>query len=93
MRWLFSFILFYFSIMSSFSQNEEFTLKGAIFEAYTKVSLLGCKVEILSGTDSMTIASTTATQKFRSGSDIFYTSDYSLVIPKKEGDYFIDKDP
>ena len=35
------------------------------------------------------MASTTATRKYTSGKEYSYTSEYSLTIPRKEGDYLI----
>lgn len=75
--------------IESFSQNEIFTLKGRIFEANSKTQLLESNVEILSAGDSTVIASTNAIQKYLNGKDIYYTSDFNLNIPKKEGEYII----
>ena len=75
--------------IESFSQNEIFTLKGRIIEANSKTQLLESNVEILSAGDSTVIASTNAIQKYLNGKDIYYTSDFNLNIPKKEGEYII----
>ncbi len=71
------------------SQSKTFTVKGKVYEAHTKIQLLECHVEILSATDSSVIDSTIAIQKFRSGNDTFYTSEYSMSIPKEEGEYIV----
>lgn len=75
--------------IESFSQNEIFTLKGRIFEANSKTQLLESNVEILSAGDSTVIATTNAIQKYLNGKDIYYTSDFNLNIPKKEGEYIL----
>ena len=75
--------------LAVYSQGNNYTLKGKIFEANTKVQLLECRVEVLSAADSIVIASTTATRKYISGKDYSYTSEYSLTIPRKEGDYLV----
>lgn len=75
--------------LAAYSQGNNYTFTGKIFEANTKVQLLECRVEVLSSADSVVIASTTATRKYTSGKDYSYTSEYSLTIPRKEGDYLI----
>lgn len=82
-------LIFFMSIIESFSQNGVFTLKGKILESHTKVQLLECHVEILTAKDSTIIASTNSIRKYRNGNDIYYTSDFSLNIPKHEGEYII----
>lgn len=71
-----------------FSQSI-FTLKGKIYETNTMIELLESRVEILSAHDSIVIASTIASRKYRSGNDTFYSSEYNIDIPKKEGKYII----
>lgn len=70
-------LIFLLSANYALSQSKTFTVKGKVYEAHTKVQLLECHVEILSATDSSVIDSTIAIQKFRSGNDTFYTSEYS----------------
>lgn len=82
-------IICFLGTLTAYSQENNYTLKGEIFEDNTKVQLLECRVEVLSAADSVVIASTTATRKYISGKDYFYTSEYSLTIPKKEGDYLV----
>ena len=77
------------STAESFSQSKIFTLKGKIYEAHTKIQLLESYVEILSATDSTVIVSTNAIQKYRSGNDTYYTSEFNLNIPKEEGEYIV----
>lgn len=81
--------VFLLAALDSFSQNHTFTLKGKIFEAYTKVELPDSHIEILSAIDSTIIASTLATQKYRNGNDTFYTSEFSLNVPRQEMDYIV----
>lgn len=82
-------IICFLLTLAVYSQEKNYTLTGKIFEANTKVQLLEGRVEILSATDSIVIASTTATRKYTSGKDYSYTSEYNLTIPKKEGDYLV----
>lgn len=82
-------LIFLLSANYALSQSKTFTVKGKVYEAHTKVQLLECHVEILSSTDSSVIDSTIAIQKFRSGNDTFYTSEYSMSIPKEEGEYIV----
>lgn len=82
-------IICFLGTLAAYSQENNYILKGEIFEANSKVQLLECRVEVLSAADSVVIASTTATRKYISGKDYFYTSEYSLTIPKKEGDYLV----
>lgn len=82
-------LMFFVSIAESFSQDNVFTLKGKILEAHTKVQLLESHVELLSAGDSTIIASTNAIRKYRNGNDIYYTSEFSLNIPKHDGEYIV----
>ena len=82
-------LIFLLSANYALSQSKTFTVKGKVYEAHTQIQLLECHVEILSATDSSVIDSTIAIQKFRSGNDTFYTSEYSMSIPKEEGEYIV----
>ena len=82
-------LIFYLLATESFAQSDIFTLKGKIFEARTKVQLLESHVEVLSAMDSTIITSTNAIQKYRSGNDTYYTSEFNLNIPRQEGEYIV----
>lgn len=66
-----------------------FKVGGKIFEALHKTQLLECKVKILIAKDSAVIDSTVSTRKYISGDSESYTSEYTLSLPRKEGDYLI----
>lgn len=69
--------------------TDIFTLKGKIFEVHTKVQLLESYVEVLSAADSTIIASTNAFRKYCNGNETYHTSEFSLNIPKQEGEYIV----
>ncbi len=77
------------SCLQVFSQVEVFKVGGKIFEALHKTQLLECKVRIMTASDSTVIDSTVSTRKYTSGSTASYTSEYSLSLPRREGDYLI----
>lgn len=77
------------SCLHVFSQEEMFKVGGKIFEALHKTQLLECKVKILIAKDSAVIDSTVSTRKYISGDSESYTSEYTLSLPRKEGDYLI----
>ena len=74
--------------MKAQSQENIFRLEGKVFDYITRVQLPGSLVEVLA-TDSTVIASKEASSKWQSGDKHEVSSDFSIPIPRKEGDYML----
>lgn len=71
------------------AQENVFKLRGKVMEAKNRVQLLECKVEVLSAADSVVLDSAISTQRIENGADITYLSEFTLKIPRKEGQYLL----
>lgn len=90
MKAIFTILAFICANLSMKAQLQEniFRLEGKVFDYITRVQLPGSLVEVLSS-DSTVIASKEASSKWQSGDKYEVSSDFSMSIPRKEGDYIL----
>ena len=91
MRTIYIAIVFFVITLSAKAQSNDtiMNLRGRVYDYITHVELPGSRVEVLSAADSIVIDSTTARIEWEMGTDRYVTSDYSLHIPRKEGNYLL----